>query len=52
MFALQVSMAQTAYITNEFDSTVTVINVAANAVIDSITVGSGPYGVSVSPRWD
>ena len=41
--------AQTAYITNYGDNTVSVINVATNTVIDSITVGIEPSGVSVSP---
>src|ERR1017187_1661707 len=37
---------QTAYITN--DSTVTVINVATNTIIDTIQVGSYPRGIAVS----
>ena len=41
--------AQTAYITNYNDNTVSVINVATNTVMDTITVGANPYGVSVSP---
>ena len=41
--------AQTAYITNSFDGTVSVINVATNTVTATIAVGSGPEGVSVSP---
>ena len=41
--------AQTAYITNSDDNTVSVINVATNTVTATITVGTDPYGVSVSP---
>ena len=41
--------AQTAYITNRNDNTVSVINVATNIVSAIITVGSSPGGVSVSP---
>jgi len=41
--------AQTAYITNYGDSTVSVINVATNAVATTIKVGKHPRGVSVSP---
>ena len=41
--------AQTAYITNYSDNTVSVINVATNIVTASIHVGSNPMGVSVSP---
>ncbi len=41
--------AQTAYITNAGSNIVSVINVATNTVTDSIPVGSGPYGISVSP---
>ena len=41
--------AQTAYITNSGDSTVSVINVATNTVTATITVGTYPDGVSVSP---
>ncbi len=41
--------AQTAYITNSYDNTVSVINVATNDVTTVIPVGSSPYGVSVSP---
>src|ERR1035437_406563 len=40
--------AQTAYITDNNDSTVTVINVATNTVTNTIRVGYGSRGVSVS----
>jgi len=40
--------AQTAYITNFNDGTVSVIDIATNTVSATITVGSGPRGVSVS----
>ncbi len=49
MLASFMGFAQTAYITNWGDSTVSVINVATNTVIKTITVGVQPYGVSVSP---
>ena len=39
---------QTAYIANDLDSTVSVIDVATNTVIDTIKVGAYPYGVSAS----
>jgi YVTN family beta-propeller protein len=41
--------AQTGYITNWNDNTVSVINVATNTVTATIPVGTSPYGVSVSP---
>jgi YVTN family beta-propeller protein len=41
--------AQTAYITNNGDSSVSVINVATNTVTATIHIGSEPWGVSVSP---
>ena len=40
---------QRAYIANYGSNTVSVIDLASNTVIDSITVGSGPQGVCVSP---
>ncbi len=42
-------IAQTAYITNNADNTVSVINVATNTVTATIPVGHAPWGVSVSP---
>ena len=47
--ASMMGMAQTAYITNYNDNTVSVINVATNTVINTIKVSSNPYGVSASP---
>src|ERR1035437_5752185 len=44
-----VCLAQTAYITNFYDNTVSVINVTTNIVNATIAVGSYPYEVSVSP---
>ena len=41
--------AQTAYITNSGDNTVSVINVAKDSVINTIAVGDVPYGLSISP---
>ena len=46
--AISFSKAQTAYITNSTDGTVSVINVATNVVTSTITVGGFPWGVSVS----
>ena len=42
------AMAQTAYVTNQNGNSVSVINVTTNTVSTTITVGSNPYGVSVS----
>ena len=41
--------AQTAYITNAGNNTVSVINVATNTVSATIPVGNQPEGISVSP---
>ena len=49
MLNYSITNAQTAYITNWGDSTVSVINVATNAVKATIKVGEDPSGVSVSP---
>ena len=40
--------AQTAYIPNWGDNTLSVINITTNTVVDTIIVGSSPFGVSVS----
>src|ERR1035437_10056773 len=48
MFAGMVGFAQTAYIANNTDGTVSVINVSTGSVSTTITVGSHPFGVSVS----
>ena len=42
------AFSQTAYITNNGSSTVSVINVTTNTVSATIPVGTNPYGVSVS----
>src|ERR1017187_4935941 len=49
MLASITGICQTAYIPNEGEGTVSVINVATNTVTATITVGNYPYGVSVSP---
>src|ERR1017187_5197584 len=49
MLASITGICQTAYIPNEGEATVSVINVATNTVTATITVGNYPYGVSVSP---
>ncbi len=41
--------AGAAYITNQLDNTVSVINIATNTVTATIPVGNHPVGVSVSP---
>jgi len=43
------SLAQNAYITNSFSSTVSVIATATNTVTATIAVGTAPQGVAVSP---
>src|ERR1035441_5837347 len=49
IFGLSKSIAQTAYITNNGTNTVSVIDVATNSVITTITVGTHPNAFSVSP---
>ena len=44
-----IANTQTAYITNAYDYTVSVINVATNTVIDTIDLSVPPQGVAVSP---
>lgn len=44
-----IGKTQTAYITNQTENTVSVINVTTNTVIDTISVGANPCGVEVSP---
>src|SRR6516165_12158601 len=43
------SLAQNAYITNNNDNTVSVIDTATDKVIATISVGSLPLGVTVTP---
>lgn len=43
------SIAQNAYITNEGNDTVSVVNTVRNTVIATIPVGQGPKGVAVTP---
>ena len=38
-----------AYITNDFNNTVTVIDIANNTVTATLNVGNHPYGVAVNP---
>jgi len=38
-----------AYVTNQYSSTVSVVNVATNTVVDTIAVGSRPFEVLVAP---
>jgi YVTN family beta-propeller protein len=37
-----------AYVTNQNDNTVSVINTAANTVVATVPVGPGPYGVAIT----
>ena len=49
LFAPPAAFAQPfAYITNEFDGTVSVINTATNTITGTVPVGAGPFGVAVS----
>jgi YVTN family beta-propeller protein len=43
------SLAQNAYITNSADSTVSVIAAAVSAVVATISAGTNPRGVAVTP---
>ena len=43
------ALAQSAYISNSFSNDVSVINITTNAVVATVAVGTGPYGVAVSP---
>jgi YVTN family beta-propeller protein len=43
------TLAQNAYITNEFSNSVSVIETATNTVIATIPAGSFPEGVAVTP---
>lgn len=38
-----------AYVTNNGDGTVSIIDTASNTVVGTITVGSGPFGIDVTP---
>jgi YVTN family beta-propeller protein len=49
LIIIKIANAQTAYVTNAGSNSVSVVNVATNSVTATITVGNGPYGVSVSP---
>ena len=41
-----------AYVTNQNDNTVSVINTASNTVVGAVPVGTKPYGVTVAPGDD
>src|SRR5262245_54825693 len=50
-FGAGVSLAQTrAYVTNQNDNTVSVIDTATNSIIATVPVGSGPAAVAVTPN--
>ena len=48
MLAGMLGVAQTAYIPNNADTTVSVVDVTTNTVVANIIVGHRPLGVSVS----
>ncbi len=48
IMSVSFSIAQTAYIPNSLDNTVSVINLATNTVTATISVGTYPYAVSAS----
>jgi len=39
------------YVANSLDNTTSVIDTVTNNVIDTVPVGTGPYGVAVSSGW-
>src|SRR5262245_41543483 len=45
------ALAQSAYVANEIENTVTVIDVASNTAIKTIPVGINPFAVAVSPNF-
>jgi YVTN family beta-propeller protein len=49
LMASPAAAAPFAYVTNESDNTVSVIDTASNTVVATITVGTSPYGVAVTP---
>lgn len=38
-----------AYVTNNGDNTVSIIDISSNSVVDTVRVGSGPEGVAITP---
>jgi YVTN family beta-propeller protein/parallel beta-helix repeat protein len=51
VFGASAVLAQTrAYVTNQNDNTVSVIDTATNTVVATVPVGSGPWGVAVTPN--
>jgi len=46
----QVQAQPFAYVTNQLDNTVSVINTASNKVTDTINVGIGPVGIAITPN--
>lgn len=38
-----------AYVTNQNDDTVSVIDTSSNTVIATIPVGNGPFGIAITP---
>src|SRR5215831_12135007 len=45
------ALAQSAYVANQLDNTVSVIDIASNTVIQTIPVGVNPFGAAVSPDF-
>ena len=51
VFGASAVLAQTrAYVANQFDNTVSVIDTATNTVVASILVGDAPHGIAVTPN--
>src|SRR5260221_6257510 len=49
LFAIPAQARIFAYVTNIFAITVSVIDTASNTVVATVAVGSGPFGVAITP---
>src|SRR5258708_23797800 len=49
LFAIPAQAQTFAYVTNIFANTVSVIDTASNTVVATVAVGSGPFGVAITP---
>jgi YVTN family beta-propeller protein len=50
-YAVAINTANTIYVANQTDGTVSVINGATNTVSTMVTVGPNPYALTVNPYW-
>ena len=50
LFSVIELTAQIAYITSHDSNYITVIDLAAQAIVDTIVAGEGPYGIDGSPN--